>query len=143
MTGDSVANGETNVAVRVGNTLQKEMEKEYTNPDAVKALPPSEPPAKKPVPVYELTRVPAFKVQIKPDYPAEARRNEIEGVVELEVLISETGKVLKVRVLKSLGYGLDEAAVAAVKKSEFLPGLKGKEAVPVKLRIPYRFVLEE
>ena len=142
VTDSSVSDQGSGVAVRVGNTLNKEMEKEYIDPSKIKPLPPA-PVRKSPVPVYELSRMPKFKNRVIPEYSAEARRKEIEGVVELEITISETGKVLRVRITKKLGYGLDEAAVKAVKQSTFHPALKGKKKVPVKIRIPYRFVLED
>ena len=141
-----IGNDGSSVAIRVGNTLGKEMEKDYVDPNAIKPLaPPPPPPTRevKPVPMIELTELPSFKFQIKPDYPEEARRMELEGVVELEVLIDERGKVIKVRVLKTPGYGFEKAAIEALKKSEFNPGRVGSRAVPVKLKIPFRFVLED
>jgi protein TonB len=143
VTGESVSDASGGPAVRVGNTLEKQMDLKPTKPEDVKPLGPPQPKPKKPVPVYELSRVPSFKDRIVPQYPEAAKRAEIEGVVQLEVLIDEKGRVLKVKVLKGLGYGLDEAAVTAIKKSTFVPGLKGKEPVPVRLRIPFRFILED
>ena len=94
------------------------------------------------MPVFELTKAPSFRKKIEPKYPEEARRKEIEGVVQLEVFIDARGKVRKVRVLKTPGHGLDRAAIAALSKSSFNPGMMGKKAVPVKITIPYRFVLD-
>ena len=144
VTADSVTDQGGGVAVRVGNTLNKEMEKEYFDPSKIKPITgPPKPRRRRLVPVHELTKVPSFKKRVVPDYPDEARRNEIEGVVELEVLIDEKGRVIKVRVRKSLGYGCDEAAIAAVRKALFNPALKGDRPVPTKIRIPFRFVLED
>ncbi|HMY59708.1 MAG TPA: energy transducer TonB, partial [Pseudomonadota bacterium] len=50
-------------------------------------------------------------------YPEEARAKGIEGNVILRVSVTESGKVHDVKVIKGLGYGLDEAAVAAIRKS--------------------------
>ena len=146
VTADSLGAGDSNVAVRVGNTLAKDMDKNYINPNNVPkpvAAPPEEKKTRL-VPVYELSEQPSFKDRPTPVYPEAARRAEIEGVVELLVWIDESGKVLKVKVAKGLGYGLDEAAVAAVKAARFNPGKRGAEAVAVgPVRIPFRFVLEE
>ncbi len=146
----SVTNGESGVSIRVGNTLAKEMERDFTKPKEVAPLPPAPPPKAapptkkrpKPVPVYELSKAPSFKKKIEPKYPEEARRAGVEGTVQLEVLIDEKGKVQKIRVLKNPGFGLDRAAIAAASKSRFHPGIVGGKAVPVKIKIPYRFVLD-
>ncbi len=154
VTADSVTKSGSGVAVRVGNTLAKEMEKELTKPKDVAALPPApkgptaapQPAPKKkplkPVPVYELSRAPTFKKKIEPKYPDQARRNGIEGTVQLEILIDENGRVRRVKVLKSPGHGLERAAIAALSKSKFNPGVINGRAVPVKIKIPYRFVLD-
>ena len=96
----------------------------------------------KPVPVYELSKAPTFKSKVEPKYPDQARRAGIEGTVQLEILIDEHGRVRKVKVLKSPGHGLERAAIAAVSKSKFHPGVINGKAVPVKIKIPYRFVLD-
>ena len=96
----------------------------------------------KPVPVYELSTAPSFKKKVEPKYPEEARRAGVEGTVQLEVLIDEEGKVRKIRVLKTPGFGLDRAAITAASESRFHPGVIGGKAVPVKIKIPYRFVLD-
>ena len=95
-----------------------------------------------PIPVYELTQAPTFKNKVEPKYPESAKSEGIQGTVQLEVLIDEKGRVRKVRVLKSPGHDLDKAAIAALSKSTFNPGYMGGKAVPVKIKIPYRFVLD-
>ncbi len=151
VTADSVRNLGSSVSVRVGNTLAKEMEKKFTKPGKVSALAPvpkspaGPQPAKKttikPVPVYQLSKAPTFKTKIEPKYPDQARRDGIEGTVQLEILIDKNGRVRKVKVLKSPGGGLERAAIAAVSRSKFNPGIINGKAVPVKIKIPYRFVL--
>ena len=152
VTADSVTNSGSSVAVRVGNTLAKEMEKAFTKPKNIGALHPApmgpvappQPVKKpiKPVPVYELSKAPTFKHKIEPKYPDRARREGIEGTVHLEILIDEKGRVRKVKVLKSPGHGLERAAISAVSKSKFNPGVINGKAVAVKIKIPYRFVLD-
>ncbi|MDJ0765857.1 MAG: TonB family protein [Myxococcota bacterium] len=156
VTANSVTNGNSGVAVvRVGNTLAKEMETAFTKPQDVSALPPTpngpriDPhPVKKekksivPIPVYELSQVPTFKSRVEPQYPDQARRDGIEGTVQLEILIDENGRVRKVKVIKTPGYGLEKAAIVAVSKSRFNPGVINGKAVPVKIKIPYKFMLD-
>ncbi len=92
-------------------------------------------------PLFSVTRMPSFKVQIKPEYPEEARRLGIEGLVLLEVAISSEGKVLEVKILEEPGSGLGEAARSAILKSEFEPAMSGGTPVAVRVRIPVRFRL--
>ncbi|HET7710962.1 MAG TPA: TonB family protein [Thermoanaerobaculia bacterium] len=69
-------------------------------------------------------------------YPPMARAQRAEGTVLLNVLISETGQVIDVRVLRPFPrpVGLTEAAVATVRRSSFSPGTK--DGVRVKMWIP-------
>lgn len=57
------------------------------------------------------------------EYPETARKERREGVVLLRVDIDETGKVLKVEVVRPLYPDLDEAAIQAVSQFEFTPAL--------------------
>ncbi|PWT92142.1 MAG: hypothetical protein C5B54_04010, partial [Acidobacteria bacterium] len=67
-------------------------------------------------------------------YPEVAKRNKLQGVVGMSVLVSETGNVLEVKVIQSANPILDDAAVAAVKEWTFEPATKS--GVPVKVWIP-------
>jgi TonB family protein len=44
------------------------------------------------------------------EYPEEALKNKVEGIVHVQCEISDRGKVLNVRVVHGLGFGLDEEA---------------------------------
>ncbi len=59
-----------------------------------------------------------------PLYTDEARRRHIEGEVVLEVTFVVSGALRVHRVVKSLGHGLDEAAIEAAKKIRFKPARK-------------------
>ncbi|MDF2692926.1 MAG: uncharacterized protein K0S65_1309 [Labilithrix sp.] len=69
-----------------------------------------EPPAKP-----KLVKLP------QPAYTEAARSAGIEGKVRLEIVVDETGKVVDVKPLTSLGHGLDEAAIAAARAATFEP----------------------
>jgi TonB family protein len=62
--------------------------------------------------------------------------------VLLEALIDAVGRVARVRVLRSPSPLLSKAAIAALRKSSLSPGRIGKQAVAVRMKIPYRFVLD-
>ena len=60
--------------------------------------------------------------RVSPDYSVAARKDRLEGKVILEAIITETGAVADVRVLRSVHRLLDEAAVAAVRQWRYEPG---------------------
>ena len=59
-----------------------------------------------------------------PTYTAEARAQRIEGEVLLEVVFEASGKIRVLRVVRGLGYGLDDAAIHAAEQIRFKPELK-------------------
>jgi periplasmic protein TonB len=82
---------------------------------------------------------PKRKVPVAPKYTMQARQAEIEGVVRVEVTIDENGKVISARVVTGLGYGLDEAALAAAKASVFEPASRCGKAIVGTVILPFRF----
>ncbi len=60
------------------------------------------------------TSVPALIFKRGPEYTPEAIRAGIEGRVDLQVTISE-GRATNIKVVRSLGYGLDQKAIECVK----------------------------
>ena len=77
---------------------------------------------------------------VAPQYPPEAQAQGIRGIVILELLIDEQGKVASVDVIRSIP-GLDEAALSAARSWEFEP--TRVDGVPVRVRhtIPITFAL--
>ncbi len=76
-------------------------------------------------------------------YPEEAKKNKIQGRTTLQFVISKTGKVKDVKVVKSSGSEiLDNEAVRVISMSpDWEPGkMKGK-AVDVKFTYPVVFIL--
>jgi periplasmic protein TonB len=67
--------------------------------------------------------------EVKANYTDDARRNNIEGEVELEIVVRRDGTVGDVKLLRGLRGGLNDRAVEAVRQWRFAPGrMKG---VPV------------
>ena len=77
--------------------------------------------------------------RVSPDYSVAARKDRLEGKVILEAIITETGAVADVRVLRSVHRLLDEAAVAAVRQWRYEPGRKKGVPVPVYLTVVCSF----
>jgi TonB family protein len=71
-------------------------------------------------------KVTAAEILSKPTpvYTPEARAKHIEGEVLLEVVFEASGKIRVLRVIRGLGYGLDDAAVRAAEQIHFKPALQ-------------------
>jgi protein TonB len=76
-----------------------------------------------------------------PRYPESARRQGVEADVPLEIVVSSAGVVEEARALSRPGYGLDEAAIAAVKRYRFRPAVRDGSAVRVRMRWVMQFRL--
>jgi TonB family protein len=79
--------------------------------------------------------------KIAPTYPEEARRAEVEADVVLEILVETDGRVRDARSLNRRGYGLDEAALAAIRACRFSPALRDGRPVRVRMRWTVQFRL--
>ncbi len=64
-----------------------------------------------------------------PIYTDEARALRLEGEVLLEVMFAANGQLHVNRVVRGLGHGLDEAAIAAANKMRFKPALRNGQPV--------------
>lgn len=76
-----------------------------------------------------------------PAYTDEARKLKIEGEVLLEVDFAATGNLTVVRVVRGLGYGLDEAAIRAAQQIKFKPAQDGGRAVDFRATVQIVFRL--
>jgi TonB family protein len=77
----------------------------------------------------------------EPEYSEEARRVHFQGVVVLSIIVDPTGHARDVRVSRSVGLGLDEKAIEAVKKWKFEPGTKDGHPVAVGVNVEVNFRL--
>jgi TonB family protein len=84
---------------------------------------------------------PALLFKVEPEYSEEARKAKYQGTVTLYVEVDPSGKAVNIRVLHSLGLGLDEKAIDAVKKWKFKPGMKDGKPVTVAASIEVNFRL--
>jgi TonB family protein len=78
-----------------------------------------------------------------PVYTEAARKERVQGLVILRLVIDETGQVDEVEVLKELPYGLTDNAIAAVKKWKFEPARHEGKPVAVLYNITINFRLEK
>ena len=88
--------------------------------DTVVARAPGAPAHAKPVASGRFTPLEILD-KPRPTYSEEARRLQIEGEVVLEALFSASGRIRVMRVMRSLGHGLDENAIQAAAGIRFRP----------------------
>jgi len=86
-------------------------------------------------------REPQKVKHVPPRYPAEARKERIQGTVILETLIDKQGRVGDIHVLRSVP-GLDEAAMEAVRQWEYTPTLLDGVAVDVIMTVTVNYALQ-
>ena len=123
------------VEVKEGNTLTKDPDNLKLQKEDLTSLP-------IPADDYLVSKMPKLKKEFRIPYPAEAKKNNIEGPVVIDLLIDKEGKVRQSVLIKGPGYGLNEAALEAVQHFEFEPATTSDGPVAVKIRYTYRFVLE-
>lgn len=75
------------------------------------------------------------------EYPAAAREAEIEVDVPVEIVVDTSGAVIAARSITHSGYGLDEAALRAVRAYRFSPAQRAGAPVRVRMRWVVQFRL--
>jgi TonB family protein len=116
-------------------------------PAAVAAIQQTSPPAPEPEqkPVEHVgpgvTAPHTISPMSEPDYTDEARQAHIQGTVVLSVIIRADGTAKVDKVVRGLGYGLDEKAIATVEQWKFAPATKDGKPVDVQLQIVISFHL--
>jgi protein TonB len=78
--------------------------------------------------------------RVPPSYPDDAKQAGMEGTVEMDVLIDEKGKVVRVSVTRAVPR-LNDAAVTCVREWRFEPGRLSGRAIPTVTRVPLSFRL--
>jgi periplasmic protein TonB len=86
-------------------------------------------------------KAPQLTNRVEPQYPEAARKARMEGVVILEAIITASGNVEDVKVLKSVNPLLDAAASRAVQQWKYRPATLNGRAVRVYLTVTVTFNL--
>jgi TonB family protein len=79
--------------------------------------------------------------QPDPEYSEEARKAKYQGVCVLWLIVGSDGRPRDVKVARSLGMGLDEKAIDAVRKWKFEPAMKDGKPVAVQIMVEVNFHL--
>ena len=89
----------------------------------------------------QLERVPAVRRAVNPSYPGEALRDGREGSVVVEFIVDPEGNVREAHAVSSSDRVFEEAAVRAVSRWRFSPGIRGGRAVNTRMQQPVAFNL--
>ena len=65
----------------------------------------------------------------RPNYTEEARRNKVQGIVRVKMLVGDDGNIRQVRVVSGLPDGLNDQAVRAAYQCRFKPAMKNGQPV--------------
>lgn len=79
--------------------------------------------------------------KVEPEYSEEARKARLNGSVTLYVIVRPSGHAAGIKVIRPLGLGLDEKAIAAVEGWRFQPGEREGQPVSVAATIEVNFRL--
>ena len=84
---------------------------------------------------------PQLQREVKPVYTDEGRRRAIEGDVVMEIVVRRDGSVGDVKLMRTLGAGLDQRAIAAVKQWRFSPARRQGAPVDILVEVAVGFAL--
>lgn len=93
--------------------------------------------------ISQLDRAPSPITQPAPVFPYALRSQVSEGKVVLEFIVDSNGDVVAPEVTSSSHHGFDEAAIVAVLKWKFRPGMKAGRKVNTRVRLPITFTVSE
>ena len=84
---------------------------------------------------------PKSKNRVEPEYPKSAKEAKKGGEVVLQFTIDENGTPKEIVALTNLGFGLEAAAIEALKKCTFDPATKDGKTISMQVQTPYNFTL--
>lgn len=73
--------------------------------------------------------------------PKQAKATKFSGTGFASLIVDSQGMPQNIKIIRTVGHGLDEKAVEAVGRYRFIPAMKGNKPVPVKLVIEVNFKL--
>jgi len=90
----------------------------------------------------DLDSPPQIVNAVKPEYPRLAKQQKLSATVVVSALISETGQVLEVKVLKGEErFGFNDAAIRAMRATRFSPAIKDGKRVKTWRPQAFTFIL--
>ena len=77
--------------------------------------------------------------RIKPEYTTTAYFYGIEATVDIEIEVSETGKIIKTEIVRWAGYGLDESVTETILKMQWRAADRNGKTLPMRVLLRYNF----
>ncbi len=77
-----------------------------------------------------------------PSYPPDARVDEVEADVPMEIVVDKSGAVVNARVETPAGYGFDQSAMSAIRQYRFSPAARAGHVVAVRMKWVVQFRLK-
>jgi outer membrane biosynthesis protein TonB len=117
---------------KLGNTLATDIDTFTVTKEEVKG------------PVAPITAVQSFpklKTSVTPEYTKEMIENKVQGVIRVNILVGDDGRVLKAIVLNDLGFGSKQKVLEACAKLLFEPSLLNNQPVATWITFSFRFEL--
>jgi periplasmic protein TonB len=121
--------------IKKGNTVAKTPDDEKLREDDADSIP-------IPTEEYLVTAMPILLNDFRIPYPPEAKKAKVQGRVLVKLLIDGKGSVRRAELISGPGYGLNEAALDAMKNFTFKPARVQDQPVAVEIQFAYNFVLE-
>ena len=76
------------------------------------------------------------------NYPKEARTKKVSGRIFVTFVVNKEGKLKDAKILRGLGYGIDEEVMRVINKMpDWIPGKQNGKNVSVQFNLPVNFNL--
>jgi TonB family protein len=85
---------------------------------------------------------PILRFSPNPQFTDAARAAGFQGIVVVGLIVDENGNPRNIHIVRSLGMGLDERAIEAVRQYRFTPAMYRGKPVPVEVNIQVNFRLK-
>jgi len=84
-------------------------------------------------------KAPAPYRRLSPTYTEQARLYGKEGTVEIQVDLDKDGEIKDTRIMKWVGFGLEESVTEAIRRMNWRPAYSGSSAIPSRFIVRYNF----
>jgi protein TonB len=84
---------------------------------------------------------PKVLAKVDPQYSEEARAAKISSTVLRQLVVGVDGKAKDIKVIRRVGFGLDEKAIECIEKWELAPATKDGRPIPVFVTVEVNFRL--
>ena len=95
------------------------------------------------IPIAQLDQRPVARFQARPRYPFQLRKNGVAGEAVVDFVVDAEGNVAEPVAVRMTHQDFGAAAVDAVRRWQFKPGMKDGRPVATQLQVPIVFTVNE